>query len=157
MRSYAGIGSRATPPEVLKMMTKIAILAETNGYVLRSGGADGADKAFEAGVVEPDMKVILRPKDATLDSIIMAETFHPAWGACNSWAKALHGRNAMIVLGDDLKTPVEMVLYWTHDENRGGTSMGLRIAEANDIPCYSVEGALTAMEFFERNERKWPQ
>lgn len=43
---YTGIGSRQTPPEILKMMTKIATQLESKGWVLRSGGAEGADEAF---------------------------------------------------------------------------------------------------------------
>ena len=47
---YAGVGSRDTPPEVLARMTGIATKLYYLGYVLRSGGAPGADQAFEAGV-----------------------------------------------------------------------------------------------------------
>jgi len=47
---YAGIGSRSTPAEVLGKMTSIAGKLCDLGYVLRSGGAPGADTAFEAGV-----------------------------------------------------------------------------------------------------------
>ena len=45
--TYAGIGSRETPKEILKEMTKIGQELESKGYTLRSGGAIGADKAFE--------------------------------------------------------------------------------------------------------------
>jgi predicted Rossmann fold nucleotide-binding protein DprA/Smf involved in DNA uptake len=43
---YAGIGSRETPKEVLKSMTNYAKELSATGWVLRSGGADGADTAF---------------------------------------------------------------------------------------------------------------
>ena len=48
---FAGIGSRETPQDILKLMTKSAYRLEQLGYVLRSGGARGADKAFELGVM----------------------------------------------------------------------------------------------------------
>ena len=48
-RSYAGIGSRKTPPHVLAAMTQIAEALAERGYILRSGGAGGADSAFEKG------------------------------------------------------------------------------------------------------------
>ena len=48
-RFYAGIGARATPPEILNLMTRAAFALTKRGYVLRSGHAIGADSAFERG------------------------------------------------------------------------------------------------------------
>ena len=46
---YTGVGPRDTPQDVLQLMMAIGKrMAELN-WVLRSGGADGADKAFEVG------------------------------------------------------------------------------------------------------------
>lgn len=47
---YAGIGSRETPTEVQNVMSKAAKWLESKGYALRSGGANGADFAFEKGL-----------------------------------------------------------------------------------------------------------
>ncbi|MFN9909899.1 MAG: hypothetical protein ACK56F_27905, partial [bacterium] len=60
-RIYAGIGARATPPEVLELMTRLANQMEGEGWRLRSGGARGADAAFEAGVQEPANRAIYLP------------------------------------------------------------------------------------------------
>lgn len=50
MMYYAGVGSRETPQDVLKIMWKIGRYLALNGYTLRSGGgAKGADTAFENG------------------------------------------------------------------------------------------------------------
>ena len=49
LRTYTGIGARATPPEVLGLMTRAAFALMKRGYVLRSGHAIGADSAFERG------------------------------------------------------------------------------------------------------------
>jgi predicted Rossmann fold nucleotide-binding protein DprA/Smf involved in DNA uptake len=49
MKYYAGIGSRETPKEICNKMTEIASLLEKQDFVLRSGGANGADSAFEKG------------------------------------------------------------------------------------------------------------
>ena len=46
---YAGIGSRKTPIETLRLMSQIAKELGTKGYVLRSGRAEGADQYFELG------------------------------------------------------------------------------------------------------------
>lgn len=60
---YAGIGSRETPPEILKLMTRLAGAMEQQGWLLRSGGARGADAAFEAGVTNPAHRAIFLPDD----------------------------------------------------------------------------------------------
>lgn len=46
---YTGIGSRDTPVEVQRMMAWLAGQLRIKGYILRSGAADGADRAFEIG------------------------------------------------------------------------------------------------------------
>lgn len=46
---YTGIGSRKTPADVLELMKDIGEFMAVRGHTLRSGGADGADKAFEEG------------------------------------------------------------------------------------------------------------
>ena len=47
--AYAGIGSRATPPAVLDLMTRAACWLSGQGWVLRTGMATGADQAFYRG------------------------------------------------------------------------------------------------------------
>ena len=46
---YAGIGSRETPGLMLGAFARIGEFLAKKGYTLRSGGADGADTAFEVG------------------------------------------------------------------------------------------------------------
>ena len=49
--TYAGIGSRETPPDICKIMTEIAKRLAHLGLTLHSGGAEGADSAFERGAI----------------------------------------------------------------------------------------------------------
>ena len=49
MNLFSGIGSRKTPLEICKIMTRIGEKLQEKGYILRSGAAIGADKAFELG------------------------------------------------------------------------------------------------------------
>lgn len=58
---YTGIGNRDTPYEYLEKMTALAFLLEKEGYILRSGGAEGADTAFENGVRSLYYKEIYLP------------------------------------------------------------------------------------------------
>jgi predicted Rossmann fold nucleotide-binding protein DprA/Smf involved in DNA uptake len=46
---YCGIGSRQTPSMVLAKMIGIAQELAAKNWILRSGRAEGADKAFEHG------------------------------------------------------------------------------------------------------------
>lgn len=138
MRYYSGIGPRMTPPEVQTQLTAVAVELEQLGFVLRSGGAEGADKAFEHGVQDPNNKIILRPKDSTPEAEAIAESLHPAWGACNDYVRKLHGRNAQIVLGKDLTLPSEFVVCWTPNELQGGTSLGLRVARSRNVTLYNL-------------------
>jgi hypothetical protein len=49
MHTYAGIGSRRAPAEILTVMTALASQLAERGYTLRSGHAAGSDQAFERG------------------------------------------------------------------------------------------------------------
>jgi len=66
-----GIGSRETPEIELQLLTRIAMEAEKRGMRGRSGGAGGADLAFEKGFTDPkNIDVIFPwrgflPKDMT--------------------------------------------------------------------------------------------
>ncbi len=136
MKYYAGIGSRETPNDILDLMYYLATKLRDTGWTLRSGGAKGADTAFEraAGAI----KEIFKADDATPEAIELASQFHPAWGRCTDYVRKLHGRNAMIILGSDLITPVQFVMCWTPGGAygvmpRGGTALGMRIAQGNGI------------------------
>lgn len=48
--AYTGIGSRETPEEILKIMEDAGWRLARVGYTLRSGGAGGADAAFQRGM-----------------------------------------------------------------------------------------------------------
>lgn len=48
-RFYTGVGSRETPHEDMQLMRHLAAKLAFRGWTLRSGGADGADTAFQDG------------------------------------------------------------------------------------------------------------
>lgn len=132
---YAGIGSRDTPEHVLEYMEDLAEGYAEKGHFLRSGGARGADTAFERGCIRGSgAKRIYRASDATPEAMEHAKEFHPNWGACDPYAKKLHARNSLIMLGDCLNEPVDLVVCWTPGGfKKGGTAQALRIAEYMNI------------------------
>ena len=46
---YAGIGPRRVPKAIAEVMFHLAMKLGSEGLILRSGGAEGSDRAFEAG------------------------------------------------------------------------------------------------------------
>lgn len=140
MERYAGIGSRRrTPAHIMRTMTLLAAKLEGLGYVLRSGGAQGCDKAFEAGVKLSENKRIYRPKHATFEAIKLASEYHPAWDRCTKPMMKLHGRNSMIILGENLDRAASFVVCHTPDgKYSGGTGQGLRMADSYGIPIFNM-------------------
>lgn len=153
-RAYAGIGSRETPDFILRDM-KLLAQHLSGDWTLRSGGANGADTAFEEGAIAGDgRKEIFLPwpgfngRPSTPDYITvppsrlaeeLAAYFHPAWDRCSSTAQKFHRRNSYQVLGQDLVSPVAFVVCWTKGGRRkGGTGQALRIAEHFDIPIFDL-------------------
>ena len=137
---YTGIGSRETPKNILEKMVIIAKWYAENGHTLRSGGAEGADNAFEKGCdVGSGRKEIYLPWKGfnrnpsplfiiPSEAFEIAAKFHPAWSRCSNGARMLHARNVMQVLGKDPKNPVlsDLVVCW--HQGHGGTTQACRIA-----------------------------
>jgi hypothetical protein len=148
--SYTGIGSRLTPPEVLARMRVLAGKLEACGFVLRSGGARGADTHFEVGVRDRNNAEIYLPWPGfrghwssrcyvTAEAFALTARFHPHWSACSPNTKRLHARNGYQILGPDLASPSKFVACWTADgEASGGTGQAIRIAQAHDIPVFNL-------------------
>jgi len=136
MRYYTGVGSRQTPIAVQKMMTSIAEHLVNLRFTLRSGGAIGADQAFERGAKE---KEIYYATDTTEAAEQIASKIHPNWGACDRLSRGYHGRNVLQVLGRDLHTPSEFVVCWTKEGKAvGGTRTAIMVAAENGIPVFNL-------------------
>jgi hypothetical protein len=147
-KTYAGIGSRKTPLNQLNAMTKLASLLENKGYTLRSGGADGADKAFETGVKDERNKEIFLPwkgfngNNSSFYNISnkayqIAKCYHPAWDRLSLGAMKLMARNSYQILGYTLDSPIKFILCY--HQNTGGTMQAVRIADAYKIPVINLK------------------
>lgn len=148
---YAGIGSRKTPSNILSTMENLAYVLAPYA-VLRSGGADGADSAFEFGaqtaygkreIYLPWQGYRSRRDSAILEpspeAFQIAEQYHPAWSRLTEVGKALHARNSHIILGKKLNDPVEFVICWTPAaKSGGGTGQALRIARDREIEVWDL-------------------
>lgn len=157
-RIYAGIGARATPPEVLDVMTALASRMEADDWRLRSGGASGADSAFEAGVSDPAHKAIYLPgsrfnqRSADMPGVYDSTSqpgwqkaldtvaeYHPAPDRLSPFARNLMARNAMQIMGPRLDTPADLVVAYTPGGAViGGTGQALRMAGNIGIPVRNL-------------------
>lgn len=163
---YTGIGSRSTPDHVLQVMRKVAHRLSELGYTLLSGGAAGADSAFEEGCFGrkeiylpwPGFRQLKGRHYVTLPSaeaFRVAEVAHPAWRRLNNTAQALMARNSHQVLGADLRSPVDFVVCWTPDECEaesgrtratGGTGQAIALADRWGIPVVNLAKGKAALE-----------
>lgn len=145
--TYAGIGSRETPQAVLDQMTAYAERLEGLGYTLRSGGAKGADSAFEKGA---QTKQIFYANDATDQTRQIAREIHPKPDALKGYGLNLMARNTNQLFGKNLDTPVDFVLAWTPDGvetsadrtiKSGGTGQAIDMASGKGIPVFNLATA----------------
>ena len=124
--AYAGVGSRRTPQDVLDAMADIAQTLGDAGTALSTGGAYGADKAFETGALRTDAPITVhtpwpgyngyRPGhglDTDIDVVHpkatdairgtsyadIAREHHPYWNRCTRGVRALFVRNVSVLAG----------------------------------------------------------
>lgn len=140
-------------------MAYIARVLNELGFILNTGGADGADTAFEKGCADPDKMVVFLPWDyfngrgvmpypLHPDGFKLGEKYHKGWAKLKLGPRKLMARNAQQVLGPELDEPVLFVLCWTqdgceHDDTRtyltGGTGQAISIASRADIPVINMK------------------
>ena len=155
---YTGIGSRKTPSDVADLMVRVATFLSAIGYTLRSGGADGADSAFELG--STDSEIYLPWKNFNGKSgivcshpkaIDLAKQFHPHYYSLSDGAKKLMHRNSHQLFGENMDTPSDFVICWTPSgSGSGGTGQALRIARHYNIPIFDI-GSYSDMEIARRD------
>lgn len=166
---YCGIGSRNAPPDILETCTRLAERLDKLGYVLRSGGADGCDRAFEDGARHSmhgakTCEIFVPWKGfngrgyghsgdiCTIDTdprlYELAELYHPKFNTLREPVKKLMARNGQQIFGEHLDDPVDFVICYTGDgcESHvtrtpvtGGTGQAISIASDNNIKVYNIK------------------
>jgi hypothetical protein len=164
---WTGVGSRIVvdDPKTEAKLRNIGLELTKRLWKLRSGGADGADEAFEDGwkmawyyappQIRPQLQCEiylpwkgfnghaspLYTSEPNPEALYMASQIHPNWKMCSAPAKKLHARNIHQVLGQDLKTPSDVVVCWTPEgEKKGGTRTAIICAEQHGIPVVNLGG-----------------
>lgn len=160
---YAGIGSRQTPFDVMYKMTCIAGRLHELGFILRTGGATGADAAFIRATVPMELYLpwdgfnghyvrsyygeqkayaglIPNMED---DAYTLARSFHPKFDSLTKPAQILIARNAYQIFGWHVGNQIThsswFVLCWTEGgRGGGGTGQAIRIANYCNIPVFDL-------------------
>ncbi|MEG3641631.1 hypothetical protein [Magnetococcus sp. PR-3] len=169
MNAYAGIGGLSTPVDIQHIMTRIAERLGYRGHTLPSGGASGADNAFEQGAIQssgkmeiflpypgfegrnPDQRryfLIDKGNEIFMPALDLAFHYHPLGERMPLNVTPYMVRNCFQVLGVDLKSPVDRVICWTRDgaisaeetsPYTGGTGQAIRIAHDQGITISNLQ------------------
>jgi hypothetical protein len=165
MKTYAGIGARELDIPLTLEFIKIGRRLAQEHFILRSGGAEGADTAFEDGCDDGSGQkeiflpwkgfnhngsTYILPDPIPPEIIKIARGIYPRWDKVSEPVRRLHARNVMQILGWDLHSPSLFVVCYTeqpyNDPNAvGGTMFGIVLATDNSIPVYN---------FFVRGDRE---
>ena len=148
---YAGIGATETPEDVKNTMIRIGKSLALRGHILRSGGARGADTAFEQGCDAAGGQKIIYKADTAYSEAAMALAVlhHPMGeGLRNYPHRGYLIRDGYQVVGKKLDQPSDFVVCWTDDGSEGettrktrGTGQALRIAYSLGIPIFNLRNA----------------
>jgi hypothetical protein len=129
---WTGVGSQKTPPQVGQVMTRLSAYFETLRFVLRTGGASGADTYFYNGLNRKNDNTLqmfhpwkgfsssgsddhYRAHYPQNKAFEMMEEIHPKPRLLTQAGRKLHARNIHQVLGPDLDHPIKsaFLVCWT--------------------------------------------
>lgn len=163
------IGWRKTPEEDLKLLEEISNIAQSNGYIVRTGDAGGADKAARDGCNNKKLLEAYKANDVNHQSIDVKKwlasrlkQFHPAPERLKSeFVRNLMMRNifqifsiegvnnivanrtlAKDTINSDFITDA-VFCYTDKGKLVGGTYFAIRIAHYIGVPVYNLGNEVT--------------
>ena len=139
----------------------MALQMAQSGWYLRSGFADGADKAFGLGAAQhsdatgqelftmclpwagfngaPAQDPLFQVIEAYDEIYRLARDHHLYWQDLSDGAKMLMIRNAAIVAGPNLDSHADLLICWTPGARAGGgTGHAIRIAKTLGVPVFDL-------------------
>jgi hypothetical protein len=153
-------------------MEALAQSLRAAGWTLRSGGAEGADTAFENGARRangpcdpceiylpwPNFQGRSGPDCYLLtpEAVALAATLqHPRWNFLSQGARKLLSRNMHQICGKDLQSTCDFVICYTKNgSGSGGTGFALKLAKQKNVPIfdygtyYLLEDAVLELQNF---------
>ena len=152
---YAGLGASNAPAAQRTLMTDIGHRLAQEDFLLRSGGGQGAEQAFENGarLADGEARIYLpsdgyRGRESGVDGATaeiperayqIAASHHDKWDTLTEATRRQYARNAVEILGEDLSTPADAVVCWTRDgKDTGATAQALALAREHNIPIINL-------------------
>lgn len=164
-RAYAGTGDGKTPDDVLEQFSSIAARLSELGYTTRVNAEKPVSNYFERNALEKEVylpwnkfeiqgeKFESKFSKVTPAAVETMGEFYQAfkgkdWDQLSDGVKKIISRNAHMLLGSDLKTPVDFLICWTMDgaEKRKDVSARtwfsgpiIALASAKRIPVFNLK------------------
>lgn len=155
-KAYVGTGNRDAPQGVLDDMKRLASELEGFGYMLRTGGMDGPEAAFEDGAKELELHLPWRGFNDKQSKFTftsnqakgIAAMFHTSFDALKPVIQTFLAKNVRLLLGKDLKSPAMFAIIWSEDgaetlkeksSKTGSAGHVIAIASAMKIPVYNIQ------------------
>lgn len=156
---YTGVGSRETPKEICELITKVAAKLANLGWIVRTGGAQGADEAFLAGcggrtenfvpwygfgsyggkIPNLDRNWDYLQNIDDINPLIYKRTTRELSKYKGFWK--LQARNVSQVLGLDLDNPSKFCILYaptTPTGVTGGTNTAYQVAIQSGVSCFNL-------------------
>lgn len=158
-RIYTGIGSRETPPDICRKLTDTATKLNSVGFTLRSGHAEGADKAFEKGSNQKEVYVPWSTfngfsgdfvefdedlKKFTAKEFDKYRKGQAEWIHIKEPVQKIMMRNVKQIIGEDVNNPKlsDFVICWADTDEQGnvvgGTGFTVWVAKKFNIPILNI-------------------
>lgn len=151
------VGSRVAPVRHLSIAKDLGRELGKRGHFARSGGAIGMDSAWLEDY-DPSLTVVYRndyklyhphktvslldlPPDIEHECISIARSVVPWLDDLSYYGRTLHARNVLQLLGDDLQSPSDLVIYYAKEHNGniyGGTRTAVLLANRYKIPTSNL-------------------
>ena len=162
---YTGIGSRDVTEEEFRQMLHLSTTLGNSRYTLRSGGAGGADTAFELGCAvaqgeaeiyipwkgfgkkcqNPNSKRYIPSEDKFEEakSYLLENGVIPWFERMKQGAQKLHARNYYQCIGMGVVS--DFMIYCAEDDKngtpKGGSRTAIMLARSLDVPTYNIRNA----------------
>jgi hypothetical protein len=149
-------------------MMEIGYRMAALGWCGRSGGADGADMAFETGyqqyvyeydliqagfecylpwnifnsLSEDSIHIVTPNLPNYTQAIDIVSHIHPAWDRLTQGARSLHTRNVYQILGRELNKPSQFCFLYAEPKSKtqvkGGTNTAFQLARRHNVETFNL-------------------
>lgn len=153
-KPYTVTANKEIPDNVLENIKKIIKELEIKGYILRTGGMDGPEDAFEKSTSKKEIYLPWRgfaEKESKFTyahpaAKILAARYQSGFDGLKNFVQAFLIKNVRIVLGTETKSPSLFMIVWTEDGaeslseksvRTGNSGHAIAIASDLGIPIFN--------------------